>query len=57
MSDKNEPKVLVKFLRSYPPWNRGEVAGFPEKKALKLTRPIPAKQGGPLAEIYEEGEK
>lgn len=47
-----EPKVLVRFNRPYPPWQTGEVAGFPESRAMVLVKPIPAKQGGPLAELY-----
>jgi len=50
--DPNEPKVLVRFNRPYPPWQTGEVAGFPESRAMVLVKPIPAQQGGPLAELY-----
>ena len=48
----DEPKVVVRFLRPYPPWQTNEIAGFPESKAMVLVKPLAAKIGGPIAELY-----
>lgn len=29
-------RVIVRFLRGHPPYNRGEVAGFPEEEARRI---------------------
>lgn len=53
----SETKVIVKFLRPFPPWQTGEVAGFPKSRAEILCKPIKRQLGGPVAELYIEGEQ
>jgi len=52
----NEPKIVVRFLRPYPPWQTNEIAGFPKSKAMVLVKPLSKKIGGPIAELYIEEE-
>jgi hypothetical protein len=51
-TDRDEEKIVVKFLRPYPPWQTGELAGFPKSKAMILVQPIGQNLGGPIAELY-----
>jgi hypothetical protein len=49
---KDEPKVVVRFLRPFPPWQTNEIAGFPESRAMILVKPLSKKIGGTIAELY-----
>ena len=40
----------VRFLASYPPYNRGEIAGFPDAEAERL---IDAKIAEPLVALVD----
>lgn len=55
-TDPTEPKVLVRFLRPCPPWQTGEIAGFPETRAMELVKPLSSNLGGPIAELYVPSE-